>query len=77
MDGSFLAELLGQVIQPLQTSDLIEEPLLVSFLCSLQSVPRSIDILQTQYRNSYCQESKTSCVEYGTNKKLSLLIPFS
>lgn len=53
MDGSLLVELLCQVLQPLQTSDLAEDPLLVAFLCSLQIVPRSVDILtanSTNYR---------------------------
>lgn len=47
VDGSLLAELLGQMIQSFQTSDLVEEPLLVALFCSLQSVPRPVDILRT------------------------------
>lgn len=46
MDGSFLMKLLGQMLQPLQTSDFAEDPLLVALLCSFQGVPRPVDILK-------------------------------
>lgn len=39
MIGSFLAKLFGQVVQPLQPTDLRKEPLLIAFLCLLQALP--------------------------------------
>ena len=48
MDGSLLVELLSQVLQPLQTSDLAEDPLLVAFLCPLQGVPGPVDVLMAK-----------------------------
>lgn len=46
VDGGLLMELLGQMLQSFQTADLAEDPLLVALLRSLQSVPRSVDILR-------------------------------
>lgn len=62
MDFRLLVELLGQMLQSLQTSDLAEDPLLVALLCSLQSVPRSVDVLRAK-RSCYTLPSlqSTSC----------------
>lgn len=51
MDGRLLTEFLSQVIKSLQTSDLVEKPLLVALFCSLQSVPRSVNVLRATDRN--------------------------
>lgn len=45
--GRLLAEFLGEVIESLQTANLVKEPFLVSFLRPLQVVPRPINVLQT------------------------------
>lgn len=39
MIGGFLAKLFSQMVQPLQPTDLSEEPLLVAFFCLLQALP--------------------------------------
>ena len=46
MIGCFLAKLFCQVVQPLQSTDLSEEPLLVAFLCLLQALPGTGYILR-------------------------------
>ena len=74
VDGSLLVELLGQMFESLQTSDLTEDPFLVAFFCSFQSVPRSIDILRPNSRlvlmlNLHCGEqdwNQSVCLESNT-----------
>ena len=50
VDGGLLPELLCQVVEPLQPADLIQQPLLVAFLCLLQVLPAIIDILRGHER---------------------------
>lgn len=57
VDGSLLVELLSQMLQSLQTSDLAEDPLLVAFLCSFQSVPRSVDVLINEQQQELVNQS--------------------
>lgn len=45
VDGGFLAELLRQVIESLQPTDLVEEPLLVALLRPLQVAPGVVNVL--------------------------------
>lgn len=45
VDGRFLAELLGQVVESLQPADLVEKPLLVALLRPLQVAPGIVDVL--------------------------------
>lgn len=51
MIGGFLAELLSQVVEPLQPSNLCQEPLLVALLCLLQALPGTSYVLWTQCRS--------------------------
>lgn len=46
----FLAKLLRQVIQSLQTADLSQKPLLISFLRLLQALPCSGNVLRTKWK---------------------------
>lgn len=46
MNSSFLPKLLCQVVESLQPADLIEQPLFVAFLCSLQATPGVGDVLK-------------------------------
>ena len=52
VDGGLLAELLRQVVETLQTADLVEQPLLVAFLRALQRVPRPVDVLERAQEHS-------------------------
>lgn len=52
MDGCFLAELLRQVIESFQPADLIEEPLFIALLCSLQFSPRVVNVLNEAKENT-------------------------
>lgn len=46
VDGRFLTELLGQVVQSLQAADLVEEPFLVALFGTLQVAPCVVDVLR-------------------------------
>ncbi|KAF3845283.1 hypothetical protein F7725_008446 [Dissostichus mawsoni] len=48
VDRCFLTELLGQMVESLQSADLVEEPLLVPFLRTLQTPPRIVDVLNEE-----------------------------
>lgn len=50
--GGFLPELFSQMIQPLQPTDLGEEPLLEAFLCLLQALPRTGYVLGKNINSS-------------------------
>ena len=52
VDGGLLAELLRQVVETLQTADLVEQPHLVAFLRALQRVPRPVDVLERAQEHS-------------------------
>ena len=62
VDGGLLVELLRQMFQSLQTSDLTEDPLLVALFCSFQSVPRSVDILTTKQQKLLLTEPSVQSV---------------
>lgn len=47
MVGGFLAKLFSQMVQPLQPTDLCEEPLLIPFLCLVQALPCTGNVLYT------------------------------
>lgn len=46
MDGGLLAKFLRQVVKSFQPADLVEQPLFVALLCSLQVSPGVDDVLQ-------------------------------
>lgn len=47
VDGRLLPEFLGQVVEPLQAPDLVEQPFLVALLRLLQVLPPVVDVLGT------------------------------
>ena len=52
VDRSLLSKFLCEVIESLQSADLVQQPLLVALLCSLQIAPGVIDVLKTQNYSS-------------------------
>lgn len=57
VDGGLLPELLGQVVEPLQPADLVQQPLLVALLRLLQVLPAIVDVLWGQERAGPSQEA--------------------
>lgn len=62
VDGGFLTEFLRQVIESFQPANLIEEPLFIAFLCSLQVPPGVVDVLhKAKEKKRRVSEKHKSC----------------